>query len=232
MPTVAGLPPDIAEFAKYNGLTPAHELFDANIDRLVSTFLKSVPASPKSTSRKRLRQATSSVRAADPRGRVFFNNGWDGFDPSKDDDVLFHFDLKNPRLVRHIAVLRQLKPGAYTAQGFIAAKPELLLDPLEGEARLSICFGSADDCRQAEADYNFFFDHYHPVLPEAVTLNVLDGNEEAMWEWSTKIPAEWLVSEKPYVRESEVKRMQRTIQMWIDAHNAEIDRLRKRPPGK
>jgi hypothetical protein len=40
MPLPQALPPDIAELPKFNGLTPAHELFEASIDRLVSTFLK------------------------------------------------------------------------------------------------------------------------------------------------------------------------------------------------
>jgi hypothetical protein len=40
MPLQQALPPDIAELPKYNGLAPAHELFEASMDRLVSTFLK------------------------------------------------------------------------------------------------------------------------------------------------------------------------------------------------
>jgi len=41
MPLPESLPSDIAELPKYGGLVPSHELFDASIDRLVSTFLKS-----------------------------------------------------------------------------------------------------------------------------------------------------------------------------------------------
>lgn len=41
MPTPRALPSDIAELPKYSGLTPVHQLFDASIDKLVSTFLKS-----------------------------------------------------------------------------------------------------------------------------------------------------------------------------------------------
>jgi hypothetical protein len=41
MPSPATLAPDIAELVTYNGLTPASELFEASIDRLVSKFLKS-----------------------------------------------------------------------------------------------------------------------------------------------------------------------------------------------
>ena len=41
MPLAANLPSDIAELVSYSGLTPAHEMFEASIDRLVSTFLMS-----------------------------------------------------------------------------------------------------------------------------------------------------------------------------------------------
>ena len=40
MPSSDALLADIAELTKYNGLIPAHELFEASIDRLVATFLK------------------------------------------------------------------------------------------------------------------------------------------------------------------------------------------------
>lgn len=40
MPLPQALPSDIEELPWYNGLTPAHELFEASMDRLVSTFLK------------------------------------------------------------------------------------------------------------------------------------------------------------------------------------------------
>lgn len=43
MPPPATLPSDIAELLNYNGLTPQSELFEASIDRLVSTFLKTEP---------------------------------------------------------------------------------------------------------------------------------------------------------------------------------------------
>ena len=40
MPLAGSLPDDIADLPEYNGLTPAHELFEASIDRLVSKYLK------------------------------------------------------------------------------------------------------------------------------------------------------------------------------------------------
>jgi TPR repeat protein len=49
MSTAPALPGDIAQLAKYHGLTPAHELFEASIDRLVATFLKARPARTTST---------------------------------------------------------------------------------------------------------------------------------------------------------------------------------------
>lgn len=39
MPPAETLPADIAELVDYNGPTPSHELFEASMDRLVSTFL-------------------------------------------------------------------------------------------------------------------------------------------------------------------------------------------------
>lgn len=42
MPAHESLPADIAALPRFNGVTPAHELFDASIDRLASRFLKSV----------------------------------------------------------------------------------------------------------------------------------------------------------------------------------------------
>ncbi len=41
MPPPETLPSDIADLPLYNGLPPAHEMFDQSMDRLVSTFLKS-----------------------------------------------------------------------------------------------------------------------------------------------------------------------------------------------
>jgi len=46
MPSPATLPSDIAELVTFHGLTPASELFEANIDRLVSTFLMSKVRAP------------------------------------------------------------------------------------------------------------------------------------------------------------------------------------------
>ena len=49
MPHPQALPADISELPNYNGLAPAHELFEASIDRLVSNFLKSshtLPTAP------------------------------------------------------------------------------------------------------------------------------------------------------------------------------------------
>jgi hypothetical protein len=40
MPPPQTLPAEIAELPNYNGLAPAHELFEASVDRLVSKFLK------------------------------------------------------------------------------------------------------------------------------------------------------------------------------------------------
>jgi len=40
MPIAAALPNDIADLPEYNGITPAHELFEASIDRLASKYLK------------------------------------------------------------------------------------------------------------------------------------------------------------------------------------------------
>jgi hypothetical protein len=54
MPSPTTLPSDIAELLTYNGLTPASEMFEASIDRLVSKFLKSKVRGGSSSVRKKL----------------------------------------------------------------------------------------------------------------------------------------------------------------------------------
>jgi len=53
MPPPAELPSDIAELSDYNGLAPAHELFEASIEKLATTLLKSVPKPPQKNTVKR-----------------------------------------------------------------------------------------------------------------------------------------------------------------------------------
>ncbi len=54
MPSPTTLPSDIAELLTYNGLTPASEMFEASMDRLVSKFLKSKVRDGRSPVRKKL----------------------------------------------------------------------------------------------------------------------------------------------------------------------------------
>jgi hypothetical protein len=64
MPLPKALPADISELPNYSGLTPAHELFGASMDRLVSTFLKAAKTSmPQDPAAIQVLDATPTPRA-------------------------------------------------------------------------------------------------------------------------------------------------------------------------
>jgi hypothetical protein len=167
-------------------------------------------------------------RTGDQRARVFFNNGFDGFSSTDDADVLFYLNLQ-PSLVYvgYIEILRELKVSAYHSGSGIAARPDLILEPFEGSARLTICFNSSSATQRTD-EYELFFAEYNPILPDGVSLDLCDGNGCAMWTWSTMVPSEWLVEEKPFFKEKHIQKMEATVEAWVVTHNREIDRIRSR----
>ncbi len=70
MPLAAALPDDIADLPEYNGLTPAHELFEASIDRLVSKYLKAAKKDT-ATATAAAGAASASATAAERFTRFF-----------------------------------------------------------------------------------------------------------------------------------------------------------------
>ncbi len=159
--------------------------------------------------------------------KVFFNNGWDGFDPSQDADVLFVAALTvDPVYLFHASLHRELKTTAYYTEPGIGIEPEALLEPFGNEAWVSLCFGARPlGERQSSHDYEYYFSNYRPRVPEGVAVSVCDGNEQAMWDWTTKVPPEWLLSEPPYLQSNHVERITSVFNVWIGLHNAEIDRI-------
>jgi DNA-binding winged helix-turn-helix (wHTH) protein len=168
--------------------------------------------------------------------KVFFNDGWNGFDPSSDADVLFVLKLTvDLYYTRHIEFLRQLKEETYYFDGDprtdplgIGAIPEMVLNPLEDIATISVCFGAGpEDVGQSSEDYHYYFRHYRPLVPVGVAVDVVDGNDQAMWVWSIHVPSNWLCPERPYVHRHCVETVRLLVENWIRVHNKEIERIRQ-----
>jgi hypothetical protein len=169
------------------------------------------------------------TRTQDKQSRVFFNNGWDGFETDTDKDVLFYLSLAAPRqLVHYIELSRQYRLEVYTAseQG-LRVNPQAAAFPYEHEATLTVCFGSSKVHRQSETNYYQFFKRYDPPLPAGVQLYKGDGNAEAMWTWTMKIPTEWLQERSPFVTDHGKAAIRDVVDSWIFIHNAEIQRIAK-----
>jgi hypothetical protein len=71
----------------------------------------------------------------------------------------------------------------------------------------------------------YIFDNYNPLVPKGVSINICDGNEEAMWEWATNVPANWLTDTRPYLSSDHISILQGIIDKWILSHNKEIARI-------
>jgi hypothetical protein len=101
-----------------------------------------------------------TLHPKDSRSRVFFNNDWDGFDPSSDSDTLFYLDLKaGLDFVYHISLNRPMKDDTYSFDRGIAALPELTIEPFDPlqSARLGLCVGASENRRQSSDDYDLYF---------------------------------------------------------------------------
>lgn len=164
----------------------------------------------------------------DSRARVFFNNGWDGFNKDTDEDVLFTLPLTAPlTYVEDISILREYKPEVYQAsERGLSVSPIRVTDPYRDEASVHVCFGSTSNNSQSEEGYYYFFDSYKPGAP-GMRIIELDGGNEAAWEWSVSIPASWLQKSRPFLNSHGVNMLCALLDSWIFAHNAELDRIRR-----
>jgi DNA-binding winged helix-turn-helix (wHTH) protein len=173
----------------------------------------------------------------DKNTRVFFNNGWDGFSTETDDDVICYLSLNAPTdLISHISILREYITDVYLAsERGIAVRPDLVDDPFEDDALLTIVFLSISDAqKQTDANYHYYFKAYDPVVPEAVYIDALQGNEQAMWSWCTKLPRSWFEAENVVRRmlrkpkdltQSGKDQLRRVVDSWTLAHNTEMARI-------
>jgi len=176
-----------------------------------------------------IKQKKKLVTKTDPRARIFFNDGWDGFDDSTEEYVI-HVANINPPLdyVDHIEILREFKPEVFSSrvEGLLAA-PEMTLNPYRDEAVLNLVVVSTENGQQSEQDYHEYFENYAPIFPDTVFVDACDGNSEAMWCWSTRVPIEWLQDTKPYIRPEYWVEIEDILESWVNMHNKEIARIYK-----
>jgi len=166
-------------------------------------------------------------RTQDGRSRLFFNNGWDGFDTKTDADVLFYLSLSEPRTyVYHIELLREYKPEVFQAsERGLRADPRSLSMPYRADAFLSVCFGATDKREQSPEDYRRFYKMYGPGLPKGVRMNLAAGNSEAMWVWTLKVSRKWLLDHPPFITQLGKAAISESVDKWIAIHNHEIQRI-------
>ena len=98
-------------------------------------------------------------------------------------------------------------------------------DPYQEGTIVEIVVGSSPSGKQSSEDYEWFYDHYAPIFPDDVLVDVCDGNSEAMWAWSCRVPPEWLEPSPPFVREGFRPQLKSLIGRWIAEHNAAISRI-------
>lgn len=167
-----------------------------------------------------------------PKARVFFNNGWSGFDTQTDDDVLFKLDLDaDLGYVRHISINRQYRPEIYVENAdYVAPKPDLSLQPYDENAVLEVGFGSIENGEQSSEDYEHFFSCYAPHKIPDTSISKADGGSEALWVWQAELPPSWLQDERPFVREQAISRLCDLVNSWIAEHNKAIERISDSKP--
>lgn len=176
----------------------------------------------------KVKQRNAPTPYIDKKSRVFFNNGWDGFDMDTDRDVVFRLPLAAPRdFLRHIELMRPYKVEAYNASEHVISVAPKKLDYLyEANATISLCVGSSKTGRHSEPTYNDFFFRYKPQIPGNVQLHVLDGSGEALWEWQAGVPSSWLIDKHPFVSQDGRNELAEMLDSWLWAHDAEVRRLR------
>lgn len=160
---------------------------------------------------------------ADKKSRVFFNDGWNGFDTKSNKNVILNLELISSReFVHDISLTRE-----YKREVFYKNIPGYQVYPFEDKVTLEICLGSCKSGRQSEAAYNKFFDQYAPEIPyEGIVIYNADGCNEAMWIWTMQLPQGWIKKETPFLSRDGIRNLTTLVDSCIQSHNKEIQRIK------
>lgn len=165
---------------------------------------------------------------------IYFGDGWEGFSTDSEEDILFCLQLgTNTDLLEYVVIQKELKPEVFTSRvkGLLAV-PDMSPDPYQDGTGLSMLVFSDPSGGQSSDDYDWFFDHYAPIFPDDVSVDLCDGCSQAMWLWSCSVPEHWALESPPFLKSEFRPDLARLLDSWLSAHNRAIASIPPNPKAQ